>query len=41
MDLESFQDVLDNVWPATELRDVTSMQLCAFVQDGARIADNG
>jgi hypothetical protein len=37
--LESFQDVLDNMWPATELEDATLVQLQAFVLDGVRIAD--
>jgi hypothetical protein len=27
------------VWPAIELVDATSIWLCAFVQDGARIVD--
>jgi hypothetical protein len=36
---ESFQDVLDNVWPTTELADATLVRLWAFVLDGTRIAD--
>jgi hypothetical protein len=38
-ELESFQDVLENVWPETALADATSMQLCVFVRDGARVMD--
>jgi hypothetical protein len=39
LDLKSFQDVLDNVWLATELADATLMRLQAFVQDGVRICE--
>jgi hypothetical protein len=36
---ESFQDMLDNVWLATELADATLVRLWKFVLDGARITD--
>jgi hypothetical protein len=39
LNLESFQDVLDNEWLATELADATSVWLRAFVLGGARITD--